>query len=112
MAAVRDFVPSPGAPETGATMVVTGPFAARGAGMGAAVSGALGFGAGPDATGGGEPPPPDMLAAICGAILTARLCSEALFTPLQGSAPDRTAMSCSPETRPTRWPLLSVMSRM
>src|SRR5262245_25837109 len=111
MAAVRDFVPSPGAPETGATMVVTGPFAARGAGAGAAASGALALGAGPDATGGGEPPP-GMLAAICGAILTARARSAALFTPLQGSAPARPAMSCSPETRPTRWPLLSVMSRM
>src|SRR5512146_286500 len=111
MAAVRDLVPSPGAPETGATMVVTGPFVARAVGAGAAVSGALAPGAGPDATGGGEPPP-DMLAAICGAIWTARPCSAALFTPLQGSAPERPAMSCSPETRPTRWPLLSVISRM
>src|SRR6476620_11261549 len=30
-----------------------------------------------------------MLAAICGAIIAARLCSAALFTPLHGSAPER-----------------------
>jgi len=75
------------------------------------LTGALALGAGPDATGGGEPPP-DRLAAIWGAILTARPCSAALSTPLQGSAPERPAMSCSPETRPTRWPLVSVMSKI
>src|SRR6476469_5190536 len=98
-------------------MVVTGPFAVRAAGAagGGAPAPALGagpgLGAGPDAAGGGEPPP-DMLAAISGAILAARLRIAAVSTPLHGSAPERPAMSCSPETRPTRWPLVSVMSKI
>src|SRR6187431_732491 len=120
MAAVRDFMPSPGAPETGETMAVTGPFATRGGGAAAVAAGGLaaalgaapGAGGGSEATGGGAARPPDKVAAISGAILAARLRIAALSTPLHGSAPERPGTSCSPETRPTRPPLESLMSRI
>src|SRR5690606_4188772 len=110
-AVASDLLPSPGAPDTGATTTPEG----LGAGAGFAVAAVAGVvvAAGAAATGGGLAlRPPGRSAASCEVVLLAILRITLSSTPRQGLPLVPRETVSSPETRVTRVPLASVTSQM